>query len=167
MIAHRVLPNPPLHQTHSSGLCRLPSAGELHRRTAAQVGLTIVALLLIGGCAAPPAAPPVGLYDVIERPAERALLAGIRAYDDAQYAQAERTLTSALGLGLASPKDRAGAHKLLAFVYCTSNRMRECEASFRAAREADPSFALTRSEAGHPLWGPVYRRAVPAPQTTP
>ncbi len=32
------------------------------------------------------------------------------------------------------------------------------EASFRAAREADPAFVLSRSEAGHPAWGPVYRR---------
>ena len=30
-----------------------------------------------------------------------------------------------------------------------------------AARTADPGFALTRPEAGHPLWGPVYRQVVP------
>jgi len=33
--------------------------------------------------------------------------------------------------------------------------------SIPSFREADPAFALTRSESGHPLWGPVYRRAVP------
>jgi hypothetical protein len=37
----------------------------------------------------------------------------------------------------------------------------ECEAAFRAARAADPGFVLSRSEAGHPLWGPVYRRVLP------
>ena len=26
------------------------------------------------------------------------------------------------------------------------------------ARAADPAFALSKSEAGHPLWGPVYQR---------
>jgi len=36
--------------------------------------------------------------------------------------------------------------------------MNDCEAQFRAARTADPAFALTKSEAGHPLWGPVYQR---------
>jgi hypothetical protein len=36
--------------------------------------------------------------------------------------------------------------------------MAECEASFRAARSADPAFALARAEAGHPMWGPVWRK---------
>lgn len=115
---------------------------------------------VLAGCATPPA-PSAGLTDVIERPAERALLTGMRAYDDAQYPQAERALQTALYTGLNSPRDRASAYKLLAFIYCTSDRVGDCEASFRAAREADPAFALTRSEAGHPLWGPVYRRTVP------
>jgi Tfp pilus assembly protein PilF len=117
------------------------------------------ALAALAGCAAP--MHSAGLSDVIERPAERALLTGMRAYDDAQYAQAERALTTALQTGLSSPKDRASAHKLLAFIYCTSARVGDCEASFRAAREADPTFTLSRSEAGHPLWGPVYRKVVP------
>jgi Tfp pilus assembly protein PilF len=115
-----------------------------------------ILLGLVSGCATP--TPSAGLAEVIERPAERALLTGMRAYDDAQYPQAERALSTALGSGLASAKDRASAHKLLAFIYCTSSRTAECEASFRAAREADPGFALSRSEAGHPAWGPVYRR---------
>ena len=113
----------------------------------------------LAGCAAP--MPSAGLTDVIERPAERALLTGMRAYDDAQYPQAERALQTALHSGLNSPRDRASAYKLLAFIYCTSSRPADCEASFRAARQAEPRFALTRSEAGHPQWGPVYRRVVP------
>lgn len=116
-------------------------------------------LALAAGCAQQPTqAPALGLLDVAERPAEKALLAGMRAYDDAQYPQAEKQLQAALQAGLVSPRDKAAAHKLLAFVYCTSNRIAECEAAFRAARAADPAFALTRSEAGHPLWGPVYQR---------
>lgn len=113
------------------------------------------AALLLGACAVP---PTVGLTDVLQRPAERSLLNGLRAYDDGQYAQAERELQKALTAGLASPKDRAMAHKHLAFVFCTSQRVAACEAAFRAAQVADPDFALTRAEAGHPLWGPVYRR---------
>jgi hypothetical protein len=115
------------------------------------------ALLLITGCAQAPSAPQ-GLLEVAERPAEKALLAGLRAYDDAQYPMAEKHLQAALQAGLASPRDRAAAHKHLAFIFCTSNRSADCEAAFRAARAADPAFALSKSEAGHPVWGPVYQR---------
>jgi len=114
------------------------------------------AAALLAGCVPPP--PPSGLAEVIDRPAERSLLAGIRAYDDAQYPEAEASLKKALAGNLASPRDRATAHKLLAFIYCTSERVPECEAAFRAARKEDPAFTLSRSEAGHPLWGPVYQR---------
>jgi Tfp pilus assembly protein PilF len=118
------------------------------------------ALLVLAGCAAPPA-PSAGLSDVIERPAERSLFEGLRAYDDGQYAQAESALRKALTTGLQSGRDQASAHKLLAFITCTSQRVADCEAAFRAARKADPAFALTRSEAGHPVWGPVYKRVLP------
>lgn len=119
----------------------------------------LACLVLAAGCAQqPPAPPPAGLLDVAARPAEHALLAGIRAYDDGQYTDAEQSLERALKLGLASPKDRAAANKHLAFIYCSTQRMQPCESAFRAAREADPAFALSRSEAGHPLWGPVYQR---------
>lgn len=119
----------------------------------------VAGLALLAGCVTlPAAAPPVGLTDLMERPAERALLDGMRAYEDGQYAQAEAELRKSLAIGLRSGRDQASAHKLLAFITCTSERMAECEAAFRAARAADPAFDLTRPEAGHPLWGPVYRQ---------
>jgi Tfp pilus assembly protein PilF len=124
--------------------------------------LRLSTLLICASLAAcvqsPPAPPGPGLLDVAERPAEKALLAGIRAYDDAQYPTAETQLGNAINLGLTSPKDKAAAHKHLAFVYCTSNRVRECESAFRSAIQADPSFTLNKSEQGHPLWGPVFLR---------
>ena len=120
--------------------------------------LSLLPLLL--GCAA--SAPAGGgLSELLERPAERALLEGLRAYEDGRYAQAEAALRSALAAGLRSGRDQASAHKLLAFITCTSQRLAECEAEFRAARRADPGFTLSRSEAGHPLWGPLYRQALP------
>jgi Tfp pilus assembly protein PilF len=114
---------------------------------------------LLAACAPMPSqkAEP-GLMDIAERPAERALLTGMRAYEDGQYAEAEKQLKLALESGLASAKDRAAANKHLAFIYCTSDRMTQCEKAFNEARIADPSFALSRAEAGHPLWGPVYRK---------
>jgi Tfp pilus assembly protein PilF len=128
----------------------------LHR---ARSSLLLLALATLAGCATPPPPPPpaTGLAEVMERPAERALLDGIRAYDDGQYAQAEKSLRQALAVGLQSARDRATAHKLLAFITCSSERVADCQAEFRAARAADASFALSRSEAGHPLWGPVYK----------
>ena len=119
------------------------------RRSAALLGL----VLWCAGCATPD-----GLSDVMQRPAERALLAGMRHYDDGQYPEAERELKRSLDIGLSSPRDRANAHKHLAFIYCTSNRAPACEKAFCNALSADSLFALGKAEAGHPQWGPVYRR---------
>jgi Tfp pilus assembly protein PilF len=119
---------------------------------------TLAAALLLAACAQAPQQAPGGLAEVMDRPAEKALLTGIRAYDDAQYGAAEKALKAALDGGLASARDRATANKLLAFIYCTSERLAACEQAFRSARQSDPQFALTKSEAGHPMWGPVYRK---------
>jgi Tfp pilus assembly protein PilF len=132
----------------------------LQRSTALSVAL-LAALAAGSPAPPPPAPPPTGLAEVMERPAERALLDGIRAYDDGQYAQAEKALRKALADGLQSGRDRATAHKLLAFITCTSERLSDCEKQFREARAADAAFALSRSEAGHPVWGPVYKNLSP------
>jgi Tfp pilus assembly protein PilF len=119
----------------------------------------LLALWLAGCATLPP--PPIGLMEVVDRPAEKALLAGMRAYEDGQYPLAERSLAQALQVGLVSARDRAAAHKYLAFIFCTSDRAAACEVEFRRARGSDPSFALSKSEAGHPQWGPVYKRVQP------
>jgi len=127
-----------------------------------KLSLLALGLLALVGCAQMPVqapAPVVGITEMASRPAEGALLAGLRAYDDAQYPEAERRINQALQAGLSSPKDQAAAHKHLAFIYCTTQRQPQCEAAFRAARAADPAFDLTKSEAGHPLWGPVFLKS--------
>lgn len=121
-------------------------------RAAARLALALLA------CTLAACGTDQGLTDVMQRPAERALLTGLRAYEDGQYAEAERELKKALDTGLVSAKDRASAHKHLAFVYCTSSRAPACDKAFRDALAADPAFALSKAEAGHPQWGPVYRR---------
>lgn len=127
-------------------------------------GLAVLATVWLAACATPPPPapppppPPVGLAELMERPAERALVEGIRLYDNGQYEAAETSLQRALSSGLASARDQASAHKLIAFISCTSAREAACEAAFRAALAADPAFVLSRAEAGHPMWGPVYRR---------
>lgn len=91
---------------------------------------------------------------------EQALAQGLRAYQSAQYPQAEAQFKLALKAGLATPADVAQAHKHLAFIYCTSRRGALCAAAFKAARAADASFALSKAEAGHPMWSQVYRKAL-------
>lgn len=131
-------------------------------RLACAALLALVALTT--GCApAVPAKPPPPqptLAELMQRPAERALVEGIRHYDEGQYVQAETQLRKALTTGLTDTRDRASAHKLLAFITCTSERLADCAAEFAAARAADPRFQLSRSESGHPVWGPVYRRTL-------
>ena len=130
-------------------------------RTATRLRAALaLAAWLLAACAPPPATP-VGLLDVTSRPAEKALLAGLKAYDDAQYETAERHFKEAIAAGLASPRDRAEAHKRLAFIQCANGRLDECEAEFRRARQADKTFALDKAEAGHPVWGPVYKKLQP------
>ena len=63
--------------------------------------------------------------------------------------------------GLVSPRDRAEAHKRLAFIHCAAGRLGDCETEFKLARQADRNFALDKSEAGHPVWGPVYKKLQP------
>jgi Tfp pilus assembly protein PilF len=88
----------------------------------------------------------------------RTLLAdGIRDYEDGNYRQAARKLKDALDAGLATRSDRATAHKYLAFISCVSNRQIQCREEFRLALAADPRFELSPVEAGHPIWGPVFR----------
>ena len=127
-------------------------------RSPLRLALALTAVLL-AGCMQ--ASPPLGLLDVSARPAERALLAGLKAYDDAQYDPADRLFREALAIGLVSPRDRAEAHKRLAFIQCAAGRLGDCETEFKLARQADRNFALDKSEAGHPVWGPVYKKLQP------
>ncbi len=123
------------------------------------LAIASAAWLLTACVQAPPA--PLGLLDVSARPGERALLAGLKAYDDAQYDPADRLFRDALAAGLVSPRDRAEAHKRLAFIHCAAGRLADCEVEFKQARLADRSFALDKSEAGHPVWGAVYKKLQP------
>ena len=79
---------------------------------------------------------------------------------EALLAQAEAQLKLALRSGLTAPADAAQAHKHLAFIYCTSRREALCATAFKAARAADAKFALSKAEAGHPMWSQVYRKAL-------
>lgn len=90
--------------------------------------------------------------------AQLELAAGVGSYEDGNYRQAIRQLQYALSLGLEVPADEARAHKYLAFMHCVGKRQTQCRDEFRKALAADSAFALTPGEAGHPIWGPVFRK---------
>jgi Tfp pilus assembly protein PilF len=87
---------------------------------------------------------------------EPALATGIRLYEEGKYVEASESLHSALYQGL-SGADRVKAHKHLAFIQCVSSRPAACREEFRRALAIDPSLALSAAEAGHPIWGPIFR----------
>lgn len=87
---------------------------------------------------------------------EPALASGIRLYEEGKYAEASESLHGALYQGL-SGADRVRAHKHLAFINCVSNRPAACREEFRRALAIDPSLELSAAEAGHPIWGPIFR----------
>lgn len=85
-----------------------------------------------------------------------ALAAGIRQYEEGKYAEAAESLNSSLYQGLSSA-DRVKAHKYLAFIDCVSGRPAACRREFGRALAIDPNLELSAAEAGHPIWGPVFR----------
>jgi Tfp pilus assembly protein PilF len=81
---------------------------------------------------------------------------GIHQYEEGNYRVASRRLQFALEEGLPLP-DRVKAHKYLAFIACISGQQLTCREEFAIALELDPTFQLDQAEAGHPIWGPVYK----------
>ena len=45
----------------------------------------------------------------------------------------------------------------MAFVHCLSGREANCMEEFEKVITLDPKFDLSPAEAGHPIWGPIYR----------
>jgi hypothetical protein len=154
------------------------------RRTMlAKVAWALLAAAWVAGCGAPavkgpdggttgaspapaPAPPPVSSIPdpAAARPvepvrglAEQELVKGFKSYEDGDYKSAARQLQAALNFGLAGRAEQVKAHKYLAFINCVSSRIAACRDEFRKAFAIDPQFDLEPAEAGHPIWGPVFR----------
>lgn len=84
---------------------------------------------------------------------------GVKAYQDARYGPAARNLNNALASGVLPSADQVQAYKLLAFIECSNNRKAECRRNFDRALGISPGFELSKSEAGHPIWGPIFVEA--------
>ena len=121
-------------------------------QTAAR-GLLVLVLIFLGACTS---APFKEIGGVFKSKGEPQLQAGIRLYEDGRYPQAARSFESALQAGLGD-SEKVTAHKYLAFINCASNRREACRGHFRTALKIDPAFELEPAEAGHPMWGPVFR----------
>lgn len=119
-----------------------------------------VAVAALPGCQSTPAT--FSIAQLYQRPAERALVDGIRLYDNGEFERSEAALHAAIAANLSDPRDVAFAYKYLAFIACAFNRGTECALDFTSAFKADPNFQLNDAEIGHPLWGPVYRRVAQA-----
>lgn len=119
----------------------------------------IAAVLLSAGCQSGPMramqADFKGIFGGSAK-GEAALATGVRQYEEGAYGEASESLHSALFQGL-SNADRVRAHKTLAFINCVSSRPAACREEFRRALAIDPRLELSAAEAGHPIWGPVFR----------
>jgi Tfp pilus assembly protein PilF len=119
--------------------------------------IVFAAAATLAGCSwAPIRDLRASISRAFHRDGEPALAAGIRNYDDGAYAKSSKDLRTALELGLWD-SDRVRAHKYLAFIYCASGDEHGCRAEFRLALDIDPQMQLSPAEAGHPIWGPVFR----------
>ena len=90
-------------------------------------------------------------------PAEQEFSSGVKSYEEGDYRTSMVALQGALDMGLNSKGDQVTAYKYLAFIHCISGREKQCRDNFKKAFEIDPHFDLKPAEAGHPVWGPVFR----------
>ena len=117
--------------------------------------ITAVTLAVLYGCACIQQESEGQAASPGER-GEQFLLTGIRAYENGKYNEAMSALQASLQRGL-NDRDQVQAHKYLAFIDCVSNEEAKCRSQFRMALTIDPTFELAPAEAGHPIWGPVFR----------
>jgi Tfp pilus assembly protein PilF len=121
----------------------------MNKLTPSWAGLLILGLL--GGCA-----NGLARMHFAESPGHKMLVDGIKRYEDSEYRMAKKTIQFALEEGLALD-ERVKAHKYLAFIACVSGQQGSCREEFGIALELNPKFELDPAEAGHPIWGPVFR----------
>jgi hypothetical protein len=105
---------------------------------------------------APPAPPP----KPVKRAAELAVDKGVELYDQGDFAGAIKKLQGSPEIWADSQTDlKVRAYKYLAFSFCVTNKRTLCQQQFEKLLELDASFELSAAEAGHPTWGPIFKRA--------
>jgi Tfp pilus assembly protein PilF len=113
-----------------------------------------LAVALLQGCATEPGRAIQSLFTPSK--GQAAYDRGLKQYEDGDYVDSLKSLLSAIDQGLGD-RDRVNAHKHIAFIHCASSRERQCREEFRRALAIDPGMELASAEAGHPVWGPIFR----------
>lgn len=90
---------------------------------------------------------------------ERALVAGISAYDRGDFGNAIKMLAPLSTDSSLDPSQQLRALKTLAFSQCSTGAVTACRQTFERAFRADSNFDLAAAERGHPIWGPQFERA--------
>ena len=121
-------------------------------RYAVVVLIGLSSVVTLSGCAS----PVRDIKNIFQSKGEPQLRSGIKLYEDGRYNEALTSLQGAVSGGL-SNDDQVTANKYMAFISCALKRERQCRAYFSRALELNPSFDLEPAEAGHPIWGPVFR----------
>jgi hypothetical protein len=80
-------------------------------------------------------------------------------YEKGDYRGAIRKLSGARDAADESPVVKQNSLKYLAFSYCVTSQKPLCKTQFSSLLKLVPTFELSRGEAGHPLWGPVFKEA--------
>lgn len=121
--------------------------------------------------APPPASAPAPAPD--DRPAADATAdaptasavydEGLRLYRAGQYDDAIARFAAVRS----PPPLRVQALKHTAFSYCVTNRLPACQRAFQDALALSPSFRLSPAERGHPVWGPVFTKALQSSRPAP
>lgn len=89
--------------------------------------------------------------------AEQLLADGSELYEKGDFKAAIRKLTAARDSFADTSAEMQTSLKYLAFSYCVTGQRSLCKAQFVALLKIAPDFQLSRAEAGHPLWGPVFK----------
>ena len=119
--------------------------------------LPIAVALLLGACSAMEKVKDKVSDLVQPGAAEQKLSIGIKNYEDGNYSASLQSLNEAEKMGLSRKEDNVAVHKYKAFIYCITDRKNQCRHEFEDIFEYDPNFDLKPAEAGHPVWGPVFR----------
>lgn len=96
---------------------------------------------------------------VISQPGTLALAEGVDLYNQGQFQAAIRKLQDTPEIWTNSASAQVEAYKYLAFSQCVTRQTTQCRQSFERLLNLSPSFELSRAEAGHPTWGPVFKTA--------
>lgn len=90
---------------------------------------------------------------------EQLLAEGNELYEKGDFKGAIRKLVTVRDTTDVAPTTKQNSLRLLAFSYCVTSQRALCKNQFSTLLAIAPEFQLSRGEAGHPLWGPVFKEA--------